>query len=187
MSNIDNNLEYFSRENAAEAATLMRQAAQQAKVFEPSVTEINDGKREAWNRTVLKIKDIYSLDSSVLLPHKSMEAYSVSSGGYVSGPAFIGESRFEVGTRINALSDEEPGIDFGNDTIVPYLYKSGQYGASASQVYTAIAEALEQYASNGAVHKDSLGCPQMVPDSLAIGEFNNEDASAAKKWWQKLF
>lgn len=168
MSEI-NQFAQASREKAAEAARAMRDAARMVKVFEPSQVDIDDAKRTAWNRTVTKIKEIYGLDSSVIQPHKSMDEYTVTSGGYIEGPAYIGQRAFSVGSRINVPDEDDPGLDFGEDTIVPYLYPRGSYGVPASEVYTSIAEALENYAETGQVHENAIGDPQEIPDSLDSG------------------
>lgn len=155
-----------SRDKAAAAALSMRESARMVKVFEPSQSDIDDAKRVAWNRTIAKIKEIYGLDSSTLHPNTNMDKYDITSGDYISGPAYIGTREFALGSRINIDEDANSGIDFGEDTIVPYLYPKGQYGAPASEVYTALAEALEEYSETGNIHPNALGAPKSVPDSL---------------------
>lgn len=168
MSEI-NQFAQANREKAAEAARAMRDAARMVKVFEPTQIDIDDAKRTAWNRTITKIKEIYGLDSSVIQPHKSMDEYSVTSGGYIEGPAYIGMRAFSVGSRLNVHDEEDPGLNSGEDTIVPYLYPRGSYGVPVSEVYTSIAEALENYAETGQVHENAIGDPQEIPDSLDTG------------------
>ncbi len=190
MSNLENTIEDDNRFKAAQIAEQMRVASQQAKVFEPSPIEVNDAKREAWNRTVTKIKEIYGLDASVIQPDKNMDKYSITSGKYISGPAYIGLTRFEFGSRINVLSEEDPGIDYGTDTIVPYVYKYGEYGTPASEVYSALADALEQYSTNGHLHKDSIGAANAAPDTLTENgpaESLDVPKTKSKPWWRNLF
>lgn len=156
----------FSKKQASEVAKKMRESAQMARIFEPSESERNDVKRQAWNKTIATLAEKYGVSATAFQPHKDISVYSITSYDYIEGPVFIGAYRFYVTVRFNLDLYDDEDIPQIEETVVPHLSNPRKFDCSYSELYDAIAEALEDYSRNGKMHRDAMSVKMDIPNSM---------------------
>jgi len=156
------------KQAAAEAAIRMREAAQMAKVFEPSELEIDDAKRHAWNKSIHALRQFLPLEPTVIQPHRNMAEYTVSSGGFIEGPAYIGKTKYYLTVRFNPdfISPEFLPQDEPQEMYTPVIFELGKHNEPFSYLYDSMAEALEEYSCTGEMHKDALSWDSPVLERM---------------------
>lgn len=162
----------FSKKQASEVAKKMRESAQMARVFEPSESERNDAKRQAWNKTISTLAEKYGVSASAFQPHRDISVYSITSHDYIEGPVFIGAYRFYITIRFNLDFYDDEEIPQIEETVVPHLSNPRKFDCSYSELYDAIAEALEDYSKNGKIHKEAMPVEIDIPNTMPRSKTN---------------